>query len=133
MVTPLYLICFASLGLLAWLVQDVHAAMASGDAAIRTSTGWHYMLLPAVLPLIHLMAVMEHFGARRGKALIKRYGGGALAVALLVLYGVGWGLESRLVTTALNDAGYSACPASGGGLRSVNIEYVQPGTACGGR
>lgn len=127
---PLYGICLASVGFLAWLIADAHSAVADGAASVPMRTGLRYLALPLALPALHLMGVVEHLWGKAAAGAVRRYGNLIAVAAFLVPLVAGWFIERHYYFAALESAGYEACRPTGGGIRSTRLLYVLPGTSC---
>ncbi|WP_166267262.1 hypothetical protein [Marinobacter caseinilyticus] len=112
-----------------WLWWLTLQAIARDELLIEAQTGMRYLLLPLILPILHLATVIDRKFSRSRNNHWRKHQGNFFLLAIVALFALGWLIESQYFSV-LEEQGYQACEAHSSGLRSTFIVYTRDMSQC---
>ncbi|KKO44842.1 hypothetical protein WG68_13480 [Arsukibacterium ikkense] len=112
-----------------WRIQQQHAAIAQ-SALVEIQSGTAFLLLPLILPLLHLMSVVEkQFATGAKQAKFRKLQSKLFIFLVLVLPGSGF-VINQMVVSKLKHQGYQACDMVAFQTRSSFTTYSKDTALC---
>lgn len=125
----MHTLAVAFFALFLWIWLSTYQDIAAEEPVINTQTGLRYLLLPLVLPMLHLMSIAARNLRRSKKSGVPRRQGDLFVVAVVVLLALGWFLEASYFSL-LEKNEYQSCDSRSSGVRSVFITYTKDISLC---
>lgn len=112
-----------------WRIQQQFNAIAHSEI-VEIQSGTAFLLLPLILPLLHLMSIAEKRYAKGPRqARFRKLQGKLFVFFVLALIGSGF-VINQMVLSQLSKQGYRACSLVSHQTRSTFITYSKDSTSC---
>lgn len=128
-VTLMHLLAFFFLALFIWIWLSTFQDIMENKPVINTQTGLRYLLLPLVLPILHIISIAGRSISPSKRNRLPKRQGDLFLVAVILLFVFGWLLEDRYFSLLENN-GYQPCENRSSGIRSVFITYTKEMPLC---
>src|SRR5690554_885379 len=128
-VTLMHILALAFFALFLWIGLSTWQDIVAGKPVVDTQTGLRYLLLPLILPILHIMSIVGRKLSSSDKNRLPKRQGDIFVIAVIMLFVGGWLLEARYFSL-LEDNGYQPCENSSSGIRSVFITYTKDTSLC---
>lgn len=128
-VTLMHVLAVAFFALFLWIWLSTYQDIAEEKLVIDTQTGLRYLLLPLILPILHLLSIVGRNIRPSTKSGVPKRQGDLFVVAVVVLFASGWFLEARYFSL-LEKNEYQPCDNRSSGIRSVFITYTKDTSLC---
>jgi len=112
-----------------WIWWSTYQDIMAEKLVIGTQTGLRYLMLPLVLPVLHIIGIFERKGRTSKKRQFVMRQGDILMVVVVALFLFGWFFEVQYFRF-LEDSGYLPCEFRTSGIRSVFINYAKDTSLC---
>lgn len=128
-VALMHVLAVAFFALFLWIWLSTYQDIAEQKLVIDTQTGLRYLLLPLILPILHIMSIVGCNIRSSTKSGVMKRQGDLFVVAVVVLFALGWFLEVRYFSL-LEKSEYQPCDNRSSGIRSVFITYTKDTSLC---
>jgi hypothetical protein len=112
-----------------WRTQQQYEAIAQ-SALVEIQSGTAFLLLPLILPLLHLLSIAEkRFANGPKQAKFRKLQSKLFILFVLILLGSGF-VINQMVISQLNIQGYQACSMVSHQARSTFTTYSKDSALC---
>lgn len=112
-----------------WRIQQQHEAIAQ-SALVEIQSGTAFLLLPLILPLLHLMSIAEkRFASGLKQAKFRKLQSKLFILFVLILIGSGF-VANQMVLSQLKLQGYQTCSMVSHQTRSTFTTYSKDSALC---
>lgn len=112
-----------------WRLQQQHELIAQ-SALVEIQSGTAFLLLPLILPLLHLMSIAEkHFASGPKQAKFRKLQSKLFILFVLILIGSGF-VANQMLLSQLKLQGYQACSMVSHQTRSTFTTYSKDSALC---
>ena len=112
-----------------WQHQQHYAAMQQA-AAVEIQSGSAFLLLPLILPLLHLMSIVDRCYTNKAAAVTARKMQSRLFVLLVLGLPLSGFMANQWLLCQLKQRGYQACDAVHSGTKSIFTTYSKDIALC---
>jgi len=125
-----YVVGIATILYFCWRIQELLQAI-SQSSVVEIQSGMAFLLLPLIMPILHIMDVLDKkIASRKIRAIYRKIQGKILLVIfLIILPGVGF-VVTQMVMSKIHAEGYQKCEFVTHMTRSIFTSYSKDPVLC---